>query len=137
MTFLELGNAPTLKLTEVASGPFIAVAVDLDAPFPSLPFASLIVHWIRSELNIAEAKTLESKISDILNWLQPIPPPLSSAHRYLVILYQQPTDFDTPKWRSDWKQPVKVLSRTRWNLDDFVEQAGLNTMIAATYFRNG
>ena len=125
---------PKLKLAGEASGPYIAIAVDVDAPYVSVPFVSPLVHWIQPGLKVNDAGTLEHETSSVVDWLAPSPAPFSGGHRYLVVLYQQPTDFDISRWNATFVKPVSTWSRLRWDLDDFAKKAGLDVMIAASYF---
>ena len=128
-------DPPGLQFTGEASGIYIAVAIDVDAPYVSAPFLSPIVHWIQPGLRL-EDNTLKADDACIVDWLAPVPPPFSGPHRYVVILYEQPPDFDAKPWESKFTKPVGIPSRCRWNLDQFVEEAGLTSMWAANYFCN-
>lgn len=96
---------------------------------------SPIVHWIQASLNSSASGSLESQATPIIEWLAPTPPPLSGAHRYLFMLYEQPAAFDQAKWEEKYKG-VSVMGRTRFDVDGFVSEAGLKDMVAATYFEN-
>ena len=137
---------PTLILTGKdtsscpESAPYIAIAIDIDAPYVSAPFLSPIVHWIQPTLNLkpnipTTNNKLESETGPVVNWLTPIPPPFSGPHRYIVMLYQQPANFDITHWDAQFVEPVSIPKRIRWSLDDFIKQAGLKDMLAANYFR--
>ena len=127
---------PTLKLGREASGTYIAIAIDVDAPYGSLPFLSPIVHWIQPGLNPNDLGELESDSPCVVDWLAPAPPPFSAPHRYIIVVYQQPANMDVSKWNTKFVKPVSIASRIRWSLDDFASQAGLEEMIAASYFCN-
>lgn len=128
--------APGLKISATEKAPYIVVCLDLDAPFVKTPFLSPIVHWIQSGLNAGagEDALLQSQVSPIVNWLPPSPPPISGPHRYLFMVFAQPSDFDLTRWNAAFKKPVSTWSRVRWNIDQFVQEAGLEDIVAATFF---
>ena len=129
-------SPPTLKIVGEMPRLCIAIAVDVDAPYVSVPLLSPIVHWIQPGLKPNDAGVLQFETPCVVDWLAPTPPPFSGPHRYVVILYQQAGDFDVSKWNSKFVKPVSILSRIRWNIDEFAKQAELHKAIAANYFCN-
>ena len=130
-------DAPRLQLTGEASGVYIAIAIDVDAPYVSTQILSPIVHWIQPGLYLNDnTNILKPDDACIVNWLASVPPPFSGPHRYVVILYQQPADFAVGTWESEFAKPVSIPSRCRWNVDQFVKEADLISMCAAKHFRN-
>ena len=131
---IETTLPPTLKLSNAQRGPYVAICVDLDGPFPTLPFLSPILHWIQPDMQPTSDHTLESQNSCLVDWAAANPPPYSGPHRYLFILYKQPADLESADWEFLFKKPVGVWPRVRWNLDDFAKKAGLCEMVAAEWF---
>lgn len=68
----------------------------------------------------------------IAHFAGPGPPPPSSPHRYIFMLYEQPADFD-PKVLSDGK-PMARLARMRFDYPALEKAAKLGPVIASNYF---
>ncbi|KAK3619079.1 hypothetical protein LTR56_018846 [Elasticomyces elasticus] len=131
-------SAPTLSLPN-ANGTYLAVCLDMDAPFLSVPILGPIAHWIQPDYkpdttSTADTLTCESG-SHIIDYIGPAPPPGSGPHRYCFFLYEQPADFDARKHRSMPEgQQVGVRKRMFYSLDAFERQAKLGPIVACNYF---
>jgi|SRR5579871_150243 len=138
----DTASTPTLYHS-ASSGRFLVCCIDLDAPFPSFPFLSEIIHCIQSDL-IPSSKPIttdnetkyelkvEGNVKPISAYKGPRPPPLSAPHRYLFLLYEQPIDFK----KSELGLPEKfgIKDRIMWNQSEFEKKAGLGKVVAGNYF---
>ncbi|KAF2655725.1 PEBP-like protein [Lophiostoma macrostomum CBS 122681] len=116
---------------------YIAICLDLDAPFASIPFASPINHWTQSGFRLSTSAgngRLETSDPFIVNWAPPGPPPISGPHRYLFALYEEPSGFDV-KSLAPGKE-VGIPPRFRYNVDAWARSIGLGHVLAANYFRS-
>ena len=107
---------------------------------------SPILHWIQAGLVpqllqngsfnlVADADAAGTHL--ICNWLEPAPPPGADPHRYLVLLYEQPFGFDAARLAGKLQGKggeVGMGKRVRWELGAFEKDAGLGSVIAASYF---
>nr|POF03444.1 protein d1 [Quercus suber] len=132
-------TAPTLAVNSAGTGPYIAICLDIDAPFPSLPVLGPILHWIQPGLipstGADGSKTLTAPgVPFVADYIGPAPPPGSGPHRYVFFLYDQPADFDAKKWAPAGGKPLATYKRMRYSLADFEKEAKLGSVIAANYF---
>ncbi|KIX96034.1 uncharacterized protein Z520_08289 [Fonsecaea multimorphosa CBS 102226] len=131
----EAQEVPTLGWNAASGQKFLVVCLDIDAPFPTFAPLSPVLHWLQTGL-AAEGSTsggdLTSPDPAIAHWAAPGPPPLSSPHRYIFLLYDQPADFDTRTLAK--AGGFGIRERMRWDLSRFEQQAKLGPAVAATYF---
>ena len=125
-------SPPKLSMTGELQGPYIAICIDLDAPYVSAPVLAPILHWIQPGLEPNGDGVLEAKSKSSVDWAAPAPPPLSGAHRYVFMIYHQPASF--AKWEQQFEKPNGLFARVRWDADEFVKVAGLGEMVAASWF---
>ena len=94
---------------------------------------SPILHWLQAGFAVeASSGDLASSDPAIASWIGPGPPPISSPHRYIFFLYDQPSDFDAKLFSK--ASGFGVRDRMRWDLSKFEKEAKLGSAIAATYF---
>lgn len=125
-SIVETSQQPTLSLsaaclrTHVPGARYLAVALDLDAPVPSLPLASPILHylhtdltavtspfgqpssgglfktdtatntWVKLEPSSAASGSKGSVEQPLASWTAPAPPGVSAPHRYVFLIWEQP-----------------------------------------------
>lgn len=133
----DAGKPPTLSYSAPSStGKYIAFEIDLDAPFPTLPFLGPILHWIQSDLVPSSSGELvpEGGAAPITPYGPPRPPPISSPHRYVFLLYEQPADWDRLKLGVPEHWGIK--ERVKWNQGHFEKKAGLGHVVAGNYFKS-
>jgi phosphatidylethanolamine-binding protein len=115
----------------------VAICVDLDGPFPSFNFLSPILHWIQSDLHAPSASTaLSTEAAFIADYIGPGPPPGSSPHRYVFLLYRQPEGFDAELYAPANGAKYGHMARMRFDLAGFEERAKLGKPIAVNYFKS-
>jgi len=119
------------------STPYTIIVLDLDPPYGSTPFLGPLLHWHQSGVTVASDNSLKlSSNKGNIDWLAPTPPPLSGPHRYLFILYEEGKEYDSEHVKSAFGESISTFSRLRWDVDTFVEKAGLGSVVAATYFKS-
>ncbi|KAI1848389.1 hypothetical protein JX265_008830 [Neoarthrinium moseri] len=129
------------ELTFDAASPdktYLAVGLDIDAPFISFNVLGPILHWIQPGFKTSGASSgkLEPTEPFIANYIGPAPPPLAQPHRYIFFLYEQPATFDGKKYAPPDGQPLATTKRMRYSLDDFEKAAGLGEILALNYFKS-
>ncbi|EXJ75727.1 uncharacterized protein A1O5_00234 [Cladophialophora psammophila CBS 110553] len=129
----EAQGLPTLGWNAPSKQKFLVISLDLDAPFPSFAPLSPALHWLQAGLAAQGAgDDLTSPDPAIAFWAGPGPPPISSPHRYIFLLYEQPADFDPRMFTKT--RGFGIRDRMRWDLSRFEKQAKLRPAVAATYF---
>jgi phosphatidylethanolamine-binding protein (PEBP) family uncharacterized protein len=136
LSLAEAQETPTLVLP-TASGrtqKYIVVCIDIDPPFPSWSALGPALHWLQDGLAVdaASGGSLASSDPVIAFWAAPGPPPISSPHRYMFFLYEQPADFDRKRFTK--ASGYGIRDRMRWDLSKFEKQTNLGAPVAATYF---
>lgn len=133
---VEAQSAPEISLAG-AEGDYIAVCLDMDAPFPSFPILGPIHHWTQPGFKPTAPgqSTLTSGSTPfVADYIGPAPPPGSGPHRYAFFLYEQPNGFDGKAFAPPDGQKLPALQRMRTDLDAFEKKAGLGDIIACNYF---
>jgi phosphatidylethanolamine-binding protein (PEBP) family uncharacterized protein len=138
MTF-SFPNSSTTK--------YIVIALDIDAPFQSLPILGPILHWIQPGFITSSAAEEDggnnsnnnnNKLSTsepfVANYIGPAPPPGSGPHRYCFFVYEQPAGFDVAKHAPANGAKVGNGARMWASLDDKVKEFGLGELLAFNYF---
>lgn len=153
-THTEAKGAPELSFG-TATGTYIVVGIDLDAPFPFIGVH--VLHWlvqsyslhihltkilprIQSGLTLEPAGDGSHKLSAgstpvIANYLDPAPP-LPPPHRYVFLLYEQPEAFDASKFVPPGGKPLGVMKRFGYDLGKFEKEAQLGLVVACNYFNS-
>ncbi|TFK69553.1 PEBP-like protein [Pluteus cervinus] len=124
----QTAGPPLFSADQITSrGPFVIAAVDPDAPTPQAPTASQIRHFLGGNFFIKDDGVLANNTPAVSNYLQPTPPAGSPAHRYIFLLYNQPSTFNqqtiiTPS------SPIQSF-----NISQFAISVGLGNPIAGTF----
>ncbi|KAH8792264.1 phosphatidylethanolamine-binding protein [Flagelloscypha sp. PMI_526] len=133
---ITLDTGATIKKSNTASEPkwsisgataeelkgkaFAIFLVDPDAPKPEEPTVSQVIHFAQTDFVVQEDLTLSSTAAPLTPYHGPNPPAISSAHRYIPVIYEQasglgsikaPADFPT-----DWSD---VMKRLFFNVNEF------------------
>lgn len=123
-------------------GEYIVVMVDPDAPTPENPTARFILHWLMTSVvaqsnagsnsSLAGQMLLQPKAGKAADvaYASPAPPPTSSAHRYIIYAFAQPSNFTMPAAFSNFS----AQNRAGFNINNFVTAAKLGNPLAAEYF---
>lgn len=137
-TFIDAQTQPELFITTPSStGTYIAIGLDLDAPFPGF-FTALgpILHWIQPGLKAGPDGKLTSSEPFIANYIGPAPPPGSSPHRYSFFVYEQPDGLDIQKYAPADGKKLGNWNRMRFSLDDWEKEIKLGSVLAFNYFNS-
>lgn len=124
------------------SSTYLITSLDIDAPLPSLNVLSPILHWIQPEIEPTPSEsdpdvyTLKGTAPFVANYIGPGPPPGSSPHRYVFILYEQPAGFDGSKYAPPNGEKLARLSRMRYDFDSWANEVGLGPAVAVNYFNS-
>ncbi|KAI0101559.1 PEBP-like protein [Nemania sp. FL0031] len=137
---------PTLSISAnvLKSAPdtkYIAVSIDLDAPFPSFSVLGPILHGLHIDLVPGTVDgdgfaPLEGPTEWLVPYIGPGPPKPSAPHRYVFMVFEQPPALDTAKIRSllGLAPEVKLTSRMWWNEESFEKKLGLGEVLAGNYY---
>jgi phosphatidylethanolamine-binding protein len=119
---------------------YMVVNIDPDAPFPSMAFLGPILHWVQPGLKAASddnGLSVADGEPHVANYTGPGPPPLSSPHRYIFLLYEQPAGWDVARAElAGVKRGADVGHgpRMRFDLDGWIAQTGLGEPVAGNWF---
>ncbi|CAG8027184.1 unnamed protein product [Penicillium nalgiovense] len=116
------------------SSTYLIVSLDIDAPFPSFGILSPILHWIQSDIKVTSEGALEFDAPFVANYIGPAPPPMSTPHRYIFLLYEQPADFDLKAHAPAGGKKLSNSNRMRYDLDAWAEEVKLGPVLAFNYF---
>jgi phosphatidylethanolamine-binding protein (PEBP) family uncharacterized protein len=118
---------------------YIILFIDLDAIIPGTSIQSVILHWYQPNLSMDCTKpTPPSTIvpgkdhERAASYIAPRPPP-NTHHRYVYLLFTQPTAYQFPSCFSH-VFPETVSARAGFDIREFVQAAGLDAPIAMNYF---
>lgn len=112
---------------------YLVALVDPDAPYPDDPYASQYLHWLQPSIPSSSSWKIPldtSAASAIVPYVNPTPPNTSPAHRYIVLLFQQPATFAVPAAFAGFSAD----NRTLFNISAFAEAADLGEPVAANWF---
>jgi phosphatidylethanolamine-binding protein (PEBP) family uncharacterized protein len=138
---VEAQAPPELYLEHPSSTEnLLAISLDPDAPFPSFSFLGPILHWVQPDLtptpsdSDSSITTLNSASPQIMDYAPPGPPPGSSPHKYVFLLFKQPPGFDSKKYVPKGQQEMGIKARIRTDVEKWVAEKGLGPVVAANYF---
>lgn len=115
------------------------VMIDPDAPSPDMPTASNILHWLATDLTattaaqdfgpLQGAAVLTNSTPNAVPFAPPGPPATSSAHRYLLFLFEQPAGFVIPPAFAQFN----AMTRANFDLTAFIVAANLQDPVAVNF----
>ncbi|CAG7940873.1 unnamed protein product [Penicillium salamii] len=117
-----------------SSSTYLVVGLDIDAPFPSFGILGPILHWIQPGIKSADASDLDTSRPFIANNIGLAPPPGSSPHRYVFLLYEQPVGFDAKTYAPPDGKGLSNWYRMRYDLDAWAKVINLGPILAFNYF---
>lgn len=138
--------APTLSIASSLVTPhtgdrYVALCLDLDAPFPSFSVLGPIAHYIGVDLIAGGASsegftTLEAKSKPLMPYIAPGPPSLSAPHRYVFLIWEQPGGMtaETAREALGLAKAPGMMARMRWDQPTFEQKLGLGQLLAVNYF---
>jgi hypothetical protein len=124
------------------TGDYVVCMVDPDASYPQTPTSRFILHWLQANVTVSNAtlsttnlgllpgsRELMNTSAPVVPYRQPSPPTNSSAHRYILYAFEQPSNFSIPAAYAGYSN----ANRTRFNLTNFIRDTHLGTPAAANY----
>ncbi|KAI1775493.1 putative protease inhibitor [Hypoxylon cercidicola] len=139
--------APELSFASLSPDkPYIILCVDLDAPFPSFPVLGPVLHWLQPGAKATPIEvggggggfSLKAAADEpfVANYAGPGPPPISSPHRYVFLVYEQPEGFDGKKLAPPDGKEMGIGPRVRFDVDKWVKESKVGLAVAVTYFNS-
>ncbi|RPA97322.1 PEBP-like protein [Choiromyces venosus 120613-1] len=125
-------SPPTLALGDSSSldtnSRYIVIMIDPDAPSRANPTSANVLHWVKTDLRIRPTTATNITADNAtapLSYAPPSPPSGSGEHRYVFLLYDQPSGF-----------ALQGLPEKRggFNVSAWRELNGLAPAKAGTYF---
>ncbi|KAJ3483642.1 hypothetical protein NLI96_g6171 [Meripilus lineatus] len=115
---------------------FVLAMVDLDAPTPQSPTSAQIRHFLGGDFHFAPlgkggAVTFVNSTPAISQYRQPTPPAGSDPHRYVFLVFNQPSGFD------EQTVVTPTTSIANFNISDFAIEVGLGNPIAGNFMLVG
>ncbi|OJJ44610.1 hypothetical protein ASPZODRAFT_18186 [Penicilliopsis zonata CBS 506.65] len=133
----EAQKAPSLTFTGTPSNTYLVIALDIDAPFPSLNILGPILHWKQPGLKLqgnGQSVLNSGDTPFVANYIGPAPPPGSGPHRYVFFLYEQPAGFNPAKYAPPNGKNLSNWLRMRYDLEAFEKEVGLKPAVATNFF---
>ncbi|KDR81353.1 hypothetical protein GALMADRAFT_239202 [Galerina marginata CBS 339.88] len=132
LTVQQVGPTPAVTVTPAntsvsLTGTYTLVMVDADVVGKNLPDGQTR-HWLVNGVTISGSKVTNSSATAITSYAGPFPAAGSGPHRYVVILYEQPSTFKAP---AAFSQPNTGVSAFDFN--GYVKDSGLGPLVAANY----
>ncbi|KAG5728062.1 OV-16 antigen [Termitomyces sp. T112] len=121
----------------VGNGPFVIATVDPDALTPQDPNEAQIRHFLGPNFFIDPSSDhdnvqhLVNNTPAISQFLQPSPPAGSDPHRYIFLMFNQPTNFNSQTL------VTPTTSIELFNISAFAAATGLGDPIAGTFMLVG
>ncbi|KAF8802137.1 PEBP-like protein [Phlegmacium glaucopus] len=112
-------------------GPFVVAIVDPDAPTPQNPTSAQIRHFLGGNFFQDFPFCLRNSTPAISDFIQPTPPAGSDPHRYIFLLFKQPSNFN------DQTLVTPATPVPLFNISEFASGAGLGEPIGGTFMRVG
>ncbi|THH19924.1 hypothetical protein EW146_g1357 [Bondarzewia mesenterica] len=133
-TLLEPQFFLTSNDTSLQNQTFVLALVDPDAPTPQNTSLSQFRHLLAGDFHLngdsLDHALLTNSSAAQTDYVNPTPPVGSDPHRYVILLFIQPSNFDTLAANF-----VNASTpRSNFNLTTFANEVGLGSPIAGTYF---
>jgi len=139
LTIEQTTNRPVFSLafsnSSLASGTFVIAMVDPDAPTPATSMGVQFRHMMAGDLTLSggNGSALTNSTPALTDYETPGPPAGSPAHRYVLLVFQQPANFDSlgPQFINGSQDST---ARLNFNVSNFALETGLGSPIAGTLF---
>ncbi|KAJ3993530.1 phosphatidylethanolamine-binding protein [Lentinula boryana] len=123
----------TANVTIPSTIPYVLVIVDPDAPMPQNNTESQFRHMLGGDFHVDNSSKLVNTSAALSDFVNPTPPVGSGPHRYVILAFIQPADFNS----TAPKLVNASTPRNNFNLTTFGEAVNLGSPIAGTYFLTG
>ncbi|KAF8199061.1 PEBP-like protein [Pholiota molesta] len=117
-----------------SKGPFVVAAVDPDTPTPQEPTLAQVRHFLGGNFYMGShtrPTLLSNSTPAISHYREPRPQAGSDPHRYIFLLFDQPSGFDEQSARL--VQNDDDTSTANWNVSAFAAAAGLGQPVGGTF----
>jgi hypothetical protein len=130
----QVGPVPTLTVTPGDSsttldGNFTVAMVDVGT-VGSDQGQGVTRHWLINGATIGDNKVSNATANAVANYAGPWPAAGSGPHRYVVLLFSEPTDFTAPQ---DSKPPTEVVNN--WDMNKYIKDSKMGPIVAANYIQ--
>ncbi|CAE6535897.1 hypothetical protein RSOLAG22IIIB_10720 [Rhizoctonia solani] len=127
-------NTPQFSVDGIKNGTYLIAIVDPDAPSRANPTVSQIRHMFATDFVISSVRSsfttrsmvLQNSTAAISPYFPPNPPVGSGAHRYVALLYTQPSGFNIAS--------LNATQFAKFNISIFAASARLGEPLAGTFF---
>ncbi|KAJ7058058.1 phosphatidylethanolamine-binding protein [Mycena amicta] len=127
----DVAPKPVVSVSAVnatLTGTFTIAMVDADVVGTD-ESAGVSRHWLENGVTVSDGIVSNASATTITVYAGPGPAPGSGPHRYVVLLYAQPSTFTAPANLSTLIPGVE-----KFNLDSYVKESGLGDIVGGTYF---
>ncbi|KDN45027.1 hypothetical protein RSAG8_05200, partial [Rhizoctonia solani AG-8 WAC10335] len=126
-------NTPQFSVNGINNGTYLIAIVDPDAPSRANPTVSQIRHMFATNFVASDTRSsfasrstvLQNSTAAVSPYFPPNPPVGSGAHRYIALLYAQPSNFDVAS--------LNTTQFAKFNISSFAASAGLGEPLAGTF----
>ncbi|KAF9036779.1 phosphatidylethanolamine-binding protein [Panaeolus papilionaceus] len=130
----QVGPTPAVTITPgnasvTLTGTYTLAMVDADIVGAELPDGQTR-HWLVNGVKVENGAITNSSALGVTPYAGPWPAAGSGPHRYVVVLYEQPSTFTPPAGLSTPNVPVATF-----NWPAYVKDTGLGPLIAANYIQ--
>ncbi|KDQ18117.1 hypothetical protein BOTBODRAFT_52916 [Botryobasidium botryosum FD-172 SS1] len=128
-----VANAPALTLTPANSsvtfsGQYTVAMVDADIVGTNEATTNQTRHWLVNGVSTSGNTVNALAGTNITAYGGPLPAAGSGPHRYVILVYTQPSTFTAPA-DLPANSPISAF-----NFANYVQSSGLGSLVAATYF---
>ncbi|XAO26361.1 hypothetical protein I312_105198 [Cryptococcus bacillisporus CA1280] len=135
-----VASSPTLTVTPASNATFASgqlytiVMVDADIVGTDESTTQQTRHWLVNSASLstdaAPYAVNWTGSTSITDYAGPGPASGSGSHRYVIVVYEQPTTFSPPANLSQAGTPLSTMS-----LSGYVSESGLGNVVTANYFQ--
>lgn len=126
-------SAPTLRVQPASdSDQYVVLMIDSAVP---------VLHWLQAGLVVAsDDQTLQvnSNVDSTIvgtPYIGPMPPAGSGPHNYVILLFEQPSNWTIPANYSSINPPMAEEDVVGFDVVDFVAASKLGAVVGSNYFR--
>ncbi|CAE6439407.1 unnamed protein product [Rhizoctonia solani] len=124
---------PEISVQGVKGGPYVVAMVDPDVPSRAKPTISQVRHFLAANFTVSNTRSkyvhqsyvLKNTTVAVSDYVTPTPGAGTGLHRYVVLLYAQPKNFDV-----SFMNTSDIL---HFNISSFAARTGLGEPLAGTF----
>ncbi|KAK1926338.1 phosphatidylethanolamine-binding protein [Papiliotrema laurentii] len=136
----DVSTAPSLAILPAAGASDIStnnrytvIMIDADIVGTNALNTPLTRHWLVNGAGLSDSTPHQvtfDQATTITDYAGPGPAEGSGAHRYTILIYNQPSSFQAPANLSTAGTPLGTML-----LNNYVQESGLGNVVAANYFQ--